>query len=158
MLLPFKWRLSLRRHYSFEIIVHSNLNIQNKLNLNASYYEESDPNFKYSYRDSTRKPLPMSSVQLPSTHLTLPRLSLTLALSMPSLTALRSLIPQSRRLPHGLSLASLSTLTNSRRPSLMPALSVCWFSAFRSQNLLSREFQLQPSVRSLSTLKNSPKL
>ena len=141
MLLPFKWRLSLRRHYSFEIIVHSNLNIQNKLNLNASYYEESDPNFKYSYRDSTRKPLPMSSVQLPSTHLTLPRLSLTLALSMPSLTALRSLIPQSRRLPHGLSLASPSTLMSSLRLSLMLVQLDSWSSAFRNPSSLLRESQ-----------------
>ena len=139
MLLPFKWRLSLRRNYSFEIIDHSNLNIQNKLNLNASYYEESDPNFKYSYRDSTRKPLPMSSVQLPSTHLTLPKLSLTLELSMPLLTALRSLIPQSRRLPHGLSLASPSTLMSSLRLSLMLVQLDSWSYASRSPSSLLRE-------------------
>jgi hypothetical protein len=139
MLLPFKWRLSLRRNYSFEFIVHSNLTIQNKLNINESYYEESDPNFKYSFRDSTRKPLPMSSVQLPSTHLTLPRLSLTLELSMPLLTALRSLIPQSRRLPHGLSLALPSTLMSSLRLSLMLVQLDSWSSVFRSPRSLLRE-------------------
>ena len=38
----------------------------------------------YSYRDSTRKLPPMCSDLLPSTHLTSPRLSFTLVLSMPS--------------------------------------------------------------------------
>jgi hypothetical protein len=76
----------------------------------------------------------MFSDQSLSTLPTLLRLLLTQVLLMPSLTALRSLTPQLRRLPHGHSHALPSILMSSPRLSLTLVPLASLSSASRSQS------------------------
>ena len=87
------------------------------------------------YRDSIKKPLLSFLELLPSIQLHLPKPSLILALWMLSLSVLKSLTLQSRKLPLGHSVTSPSTQRSSPKLLSMPELFPFWFCVSKVLNL-----------------------